>query len=152
MMTKRAKPGDVLQVMTPDGAAVYLHYLGTHQEYGDGVAVCPIKQAADVEVNAELFQGGYVTFFPVVAAVAQGLVSIVGHLASPGLPKRVRRPGARSARQVETWIIEDGSTEVLKRELSNTERKLPIAVIWNRDLLLQRVSEGWRPEMDGRGE
>lgn len=116
------------------------------------VAVCPTKQALQVDVNAELFRGGYVTFFPVVAAVAQGLASIVGHLPSPGLPKRVRRPGARSASKVETWIIEEGTDEVVKRELSDVERKLPIVVIWNRDLLVQRVSEGWRPEMEGRSE
>jgi hypothetical protein len=151
-MARRAKPGDVLVVTAPDGAVVYLHYLGKHQEYGDGVAVCPAKQVTYVDANAELFRGSYVTFFPVVAAVAQGLASVVGHLPSPGLPKRVRRPGARSASKVETWIIEDGSVEVVKRELSDAERKLPIAVIWNRDLLVQRVSEGWRPEMEGRSE
>jgi len=151
-MARRAKPGDVLEVTTPDGAAVYLHYLGKHQDYGDGVAVCPTKQAAHVEVSGELFRGGYVTFFPVVAAVTQGLASVVGHLPSPGLPKRVRRPGARSGNKVETWIIEEGSTEIVRRVLSETERQLPIAVIWNRDLLVQRVSEGWRPETEGRGE
>lgn len=36
-MKKKAKPGDVLVVATPDGAAVYLHYIGRHDEYGDAV-------------------------------------------------------------------------------------------------------------------
>src|SRR5262249_1505661 len=110
---------------------------------------CPLKRTSRVGVDADLFRDGYVTFFPAVAAVAQGLASIVGHLPSPGLPRRMRRPGARSATKVETWIIEDGSNEVMKRVLSDAERRPPIGVIWNRDLLLARVSEGWRPEMEG---
>jgi hypothetical protein len=53
---------------------------------------------------------------------------------------------------VETWIIEDGASELVTKKLSETERELPIAVIWNRELLVQRVSEGWRPEMEGQSE
>ncbi len=151
-MAKRTKPGDVLRLKTADTKAVYLHYLGRHPEYGDGAAVCPSQHDVEVEMSADLFRGSYVTFFPVAAAVAKGLASVVGHLPSPGLPKRVRRPGARSASKVETWIIEDGANEVVKQKLSAVERELPIAVIWNHELLLQRVAEGWRPEMEGRGE
>ena len=42
MMTKSAKPGDVLEVSAPDGL-IYLHFLGKHPMYGDAVAVCPRK-------------------------------------------------------------------------------------------------------------
>ena len=139
-----------MEVATSDGAAVYLHYLGKHPDYGDAVTVCPAKKAPNNEVTAELFRGGYVTFFPATAAVSQGLASVRGQLPSAGIPQRLRRPGARSANKVETWIIEDGASEVVKRELSEADRELPIAVIWNLELLLQRVSEGWRPAMEGR--
>ncbi len=44
-----------------------------------------------------------------------------------------------------TWIIEDGTNEVVKSELSAEDLQLPIAAIWNHELLMQRVSEGWRP-------
>jgi hypothetical protein len=147
-MTKRAKPGDVLELTAPDGV-VYLQYLGKHPEYGDGVAVCPNKQRVPVEVNAEFFNESYVTFFPVGAAVAQGLASVVGHLPCAGLPKKVRRPGVRLANRIESWIIEDGSSEVVRQRLSESELALPIAAIWNYSFLLQRLTEGWRPEMEG---
>lgn len=150
-MTKRAKPGDVLEVTAADGV-IYTHYLGKHPEYGDAVAVCPTKHLKRVPVSPNLFHSGYVTFYPAVAAVNRGLAAVVGHLPSPGLPKRVRRPGARSGRKVETWIIEDDSRETVKDRLSDEDRELPIAVIWNHELLVQRVSEGWRPDMEGRHE
>jgi len=37
----------------------------------------------------------------------------------------------------------------VKSTLSEEERRLPIAAIWNHEFLVQRVSEGWRPEMEG---
>ena len=147
-MGKRAKPGDVLELTAVDGL-IYAQYLGKHPEYGDAVALCPSKQPAPVPVSPDLFRDGYVTFYPAVAAVNRGLASVIGHLPSPGLPSRLRRPGARSGRKVETWIIEDSSHETVKTRLSDEERALPIAVIWNHELLVQRVSEGWRPEMEG---
>jgi hypothetical protein len=150
-MAKRATVGDVLEITTPDGL-IYAHYLGKHPEYGDAIVVCPTKHAQRVPVGRELFHGGYVTFYPAVASVNRGLASVVGHVRSSGLPKRVRRPGARVGRKVETWIIEDDSRETVKERLSDEDRELPIAVIWNHELLVQRVSEGWRPEMEGRHE
>lgn len=146
---KRATPGDVLEIATQNGL-IYLHYLGKHSEYGDGVTVCPTRQSTRVSVSNDLFIGGYVTFYPAVASVARGLAEIVGHLPSAGLPKRFRRPGARSGRSVETWIIEDDSSEVVRRQLTDAERTLPIATIWNHELLLQRVHEGWKPELEGK--
>ena len=146
-MTKRAKAGDVLELVTRNGL-IYVHYLGKHAEYGDGIAVCPTKYAERPRVGPELFRSGYVTFYPANAAVARGLADVVGHLPSAGLPKRFRRPGALSGAKVETWIIEDASGEVVKRALTQEERKLPIAEIWNHEFLEQRVAEGWRPEKE----
>ena len=151
MTAKRTKIGDVLEVVTPDGL-IYLHYIGKHAEYGDGVAVCPVKQPGRVAVSAALFQDSYVTFYPASAAVARGLASVVGSLPTKGLPSRMRRAGARRGRKVLNWIIEGGSKEVLKEKLSDEERKLPIAAIWNHEFLIGRVSDGWRPEMEGRDE
>jgi hypothetical protein len=151
-MAKRAKPGDVLAISVPDGA-IYLHYLGRHSEYGDGVALCPRIQASGAAITLALFRDAYVAFYPVIAAVGRGLADVVGHLPSPGLPHRLRRPGARVGSKVATWVLEDRSgAEVVKRHLSEEERHLPIAVIWNHELLVQRVVEGWRPEQEGGPE
>jgi hypothetical protein len=148
---KRLKTGDVLEVIVP-GGVIYLHYLGKHPDYGDGIAVCPTTFAGRVEVSPELFAASYITFYPASAAVARGMAAIVGHLPSQGLPVRYRRAGARSGTMVETWIIEDGQSEVVKRRLSEEELHLPIVGIWNHAFLIQRVSEGWRPEKEGRDE
>lgn len=150
-MAKRVRPGDVLEIAA-DGGMIYVHYLGKHPEYGDAVAVSPAKHLERMPISLELFRDSYITFYPAAVAVNRGLASVVGHLASAGLPPRVRRPGARSGRKIETWIIEDHSRETVKESLSDEERELPIAVIWNHELLVQRVSEGWRPETGSRHE
>jgi hypothetical protein len=102
-----------------------------------------------VSVTTALFRQGYEIFYPVSAALSHGVAVVVGHIPTQGLPNRLRRPGARIGRKIETWIIEDAVGEVLRRELSGEERALPIAVIWNHALLAQRVHEGWRPEHEG---
>jgi hypothetical protein len=150
-MPQRARPGDVLAISTEDGR-IYLQYLGRHPDYGDGVAVCPEKQSGRVPVGPELFRDAYVTFYPAIAAVAQGLAQVVGKLPCSGLPPRMRRPGVRSGRRIETWIVEDAHGDHVRRELTDEERRLPIASIWNHDFLIQRVSEGWRPEREDEHE
>lgn len=147
-MAKRLRPGDVLEVRLPDGLG-YLLYVGAHAEYGDAVKVSPAVATQRPSVSHELFERGYVTFYPARAALAQGLVMIVGNLPAPSLPGVLRRPGARSGCSVETWIIEDQSGESVTRTLTREERHIPIAAIWNHELLVQRIAEGWRPEKDG---
>lgn len=148
---KRAKPGDVLQLNTPEGS-VYLQYIGRHPEYGDAVLVNPKLGTRPEVVTSKMFSDSYVAFYPAAAAVAQGLVQVIDHLAPPKVPQRLRRPGARSGRRIETWIIENGADETVKSKLSEDELKLPIAVIWNHELLTQRVLEGWNPVHEGRVE
>jgi|SRR5450432_589274 hypothetical protein len=147
-MTTKLKSGDVLRV-SASGGSIYLQYLGKHSEYGDAVAVCPAVQAPATAVTPDLFRDAYVTFYPAGAAFARGMVEVEGHLPSPGIPRRMRRAGARAGRRVETWVLEDaaGADEV-RRELSEEERHLSIAAIWNHELLLQRVTQGWRPETE----
>lgn len=147
---KRAKAGDVLELKAGDRFA-YLHFVGKHPEYGDAVVVNPGLREQPETVSAEFFANGYVTFYPVAAAVAQGLVEVVAHLPPPKLPERLRRAGARSGRHVDTWIIETGSGDVVKAKLSDEELRLPIAAIWNHELLVQRIAEGWTPAQEGRG-
>jgi hypothetical protein len=147
-VSKRVGVGDVLEVTVPGGVA-YLHYLGTHPDYGDGVAVSAGRFAEPVTVSEELFRNSYVTFYPARAAVVRGLARLAGRLPSPGLPTRMRRAGAMSGDRVVTWIIEDSSGEEVKRRLSQDELRLPLAEIWNHEFLVQRVVDGWRPENEG---
>jgi len=147
---KRVKPGDVLELKAADRYA-YLQFIGRHPEYGDAILVGPKLYASPhTEVTGEAFLNGYVTFYPVTVAVARGLVEVVGHLTPPSLPQRFRRPGAMSGRRIDTWVIEDNAGEVVRRKLSEAELQLPIASIWNHELLVQRITEGWTPTQEGR--
>jgi hypothetical protein len=143
---KRLKSGDVLRLSTPKGFA-YLQYIGRHPEYGDAVLVSP---RLSERVEAQTLSGGYVTFYPATAALAQHLIEIVDHSAAPKLPQRLRRPGARSGLRITTWIIEDGVTETVSARLSEDDLQLPIATIWNHELLIHRILEGWSPLNEGR--
>lgn len=147
---KRPRPGDILKVTVDDGAA-YLHYLGKHPEYGDAVRVLDefLLPESSSDLDAVL-STGYVAFYPVLAAAAQGLVSVVTHHnAHLQMPRKLRRPGARSKDgTVLAWIIEQDGRESLTKILSADERSLPIAVIWNHEMLCTRLREGWRPEYE----
>jgi hypothetical protein len=48
-MAKRAKAGDVLELVTSEGR-IYVHYLGTHAEYGDGIAVSPDQRLRAAQI------------------------------------------------------------------------------------------------------
>lgn len=146
----RLKSGEVLELAAGNRFA-YLHYIGKHPEYGDAVLVSPKLHERQNAVTNEMFSNGYVAFYPVAAAIAQGLVHVVGHLPPPNIPQRLRRAGARSGRRVDTWIIESDSGEVVRTKLSEDEQRLPIAAIWNHDLLVQRIAEGWTPTQEGHG-
>ena len=151
MAKQRTKvaPGDVLSVEVGNQWA-YLHYLGKHEMYGDAVLVAAKLYDREVTVTAEMFSGGYVTFYPVGAAIAQKLVSVVGHVPPTPPPTRFRRRGAMVGGQVRTWIIEDSSGDTVKADLSAEDLHLPIASIWNHQFLVQRLSEGWHPVQEGR--
>jgi hypothetical protein len=146
-MAKRARPGDVLEVQLQNGNG-YLQYLGAHPEYGDAIAVCPAILPRRPVVTTSLFDESYVTFYPARTAVAQGLVAVLGNLPAFPVPIVLRRPGARLGRKVETWVIEGRTGETVKQVLDVAERRIPIAAIWNHNLLVQRIGEGWRPEQE----
>jgi hypothetical protein len=147
---KRVKPGDVLELKAGDHFA-YLHYIGSHPQYGDAVLVSPHLLEQRASIPSEYFTDGYLAFYPAATSVAQGLVTVVARMPPPKLPERLRRAGARSGRHVDTWIIESASGEVVKATLSVEDLRLPIAAIWNHELLIQRIVEGWNPAHEGHG-
>ena len=148
----RARPGDLIEVNTPRGLA-YLHYTARHPDFGDTVFVLPgLHASRPREWSSPHEQDGYFAFYPVGAALRQGLAEVVARLpisAGMDTPPALRRPGARSQDgKVLCWLVWDGKEEVVKPELSPSERHLPIGAIWNHEMLLLRLSEGWRPEQE----
>jgi hypothetical protein len=145
---KRAKVGDVLEIAATDGFA-YLQYLGRHPEYGGAVLVRPGLLNSRPPIDATLFERAYVRFYPLSTAVAHGLAKIIGAMPALALPGRFRRRGAIDDNgKVMTWIIQDESGTALRAELTPNERLLPIAAIWNHEMLFHRVTEEWLPEQD----
>lgn len=150
---KRARPGDILEVRTSRGLA-YVHYTGRHPEYGDAIRVLPgffatrPAEFTDLGSNPD----AYFTFYPAGAAVSQGLVEIVaGHAVPQGrvFPTVHRREGASNRDgRVLAWLICEGTKETLVRELSEEQRHLPIAAIWNHEALVYYLTQEWRPEQD----
>jgi hypothetical protein len=150
---KRARPGDILEVSTPRGLA-YIHYTARDPEYGDGIHVLPgffTTRPAEFTALASSPET-YFTFYPASAAVSQGLVEVVARIPVPpgqGLPPVHRRAGARSREgRVMAWLICEGTKETLVRELSEEQRHLPIAAIWNHEALIYYLTQEWRPEQD----
>jgi hypothetical protein len=148
---KRARPGDILEVATPRGLT-YVQYTAKHPEYGAAIRVFPglFFKARPQDWSPLLTHASYFTFYPVGTAVSQGAVEIVANLPLPpegGLPTRFRRAGWRTKEgKVTLWFICEGGQETRRTELSEEEKKLPIASIWNHEFLVHRLVEEWRPE------
>jgi len=151
---KRAKPGDLLELSTAYGLA-YVHFVGRHHGYGDGIYVYPNWYAnRPTTLKCVCKSDRYLTFYPVQSAVRQGLVEIVGSapLASDDTLRTLvlRRRGFTTPEgQVLAWIIERDGNETLKRTLTDEERKLPIASVWNHEYLIEMIASSWRPEQEG---
>ncbi|HEX5751227.1 MAG TPA: ribonuclease E inhibitor RraB [Archangium sp.] len=150
---KRVRPGDVLEVRTPRGLA-YVHYTGRHREYGDAIRVLPgffASRPADFMALVDPPEA-YFTFYPAGAAVSQGLVEIAAEHPVPRgevFPSVYRRECASNREgRVLAWLICEGRRETLVRELSEVQRRLPIASIWNHEALVYYLTQEWRPEQD----
>lgn len=160
-MSKKLKPGDVLEIETPGelGALlsmevpagfIYVAYIGKHPEYGDGIAVIGRIFPTRQRVNQQMFEDCYVTFYPASRALRERLVSAVGRIeAVPDVPTSYRRPGAVEGRTVVTWIVTHDGQDEVRWQLSDSDLRLPIAGVWNHAFLIERVAVGWRPELEG---
>ena len=51
---------------------------------------------------------------------------------------------------MESWVIEGGWRNVVRQNLTDEERKLPIAGIWNHEFLRTQIAKGWTPQTDSR--
>jgi len=151
---KRARPGDLLEVRTPRGL-VYIQYTYySRKPYREVIRVLPIFFTARPADFTDLVNSprAYFAFYPAAVAASQGLVEVVAeHPLSPEqeFPAVYRRAGASNREgRVLAWLICDGTKETLVRELSEEQRHLPIASIWNHEALIHYLTTEWRPEQD----
>ncbi len=148
----KLKPGDILEVKTPSGLG-YVQYIGRHAKYGEVVRVLVGLYANRPAELANLAaRGAYFTAYPVSAGLSRKVVTIAGNeplSPSQTLPRRWRRAGARDRNgKVKAWLIIDGDHEELRRELTPAQRLLPIAAVWSHEFLVNRLANGWQPEME----
>ena len=149
MSRYRLKPGDVLEIALPDGVS-YVQYVGEHPEYGGTIWVVPrVFHSPLKEVGSSLGERGYYTFYPARTAVSRKLVRVAGAASLDGrsVPLELRRAGARGPEgAIHTWIVSSPDHEYVRETLTASERRLPIAAIWNHEMLVQRIRDGWLPD------
>lgn len=142
---KHVKVGDVAEVKIGDKLA-YVQYADKHKLYGEMILVSPCLHETRPLIGGKVFDKAYFAFYPISAAVAQGLIHAVDNMPVPRkLPERFKRALRRSGRRVESWVIEGAGREVIKTSLSDDEVDLPIVAIWNHEMLIHRIVEGWTP-------
>lgn len=146
------KHGDLLEVPTPRGLA-YAQYINKHQNYGALLRVFKaLHESRPHDIKDAIGEVQFVCFFPLQAAIRQGIVSVVGNAPVPSADRvfPTFRAGVvdPSIGKVSSWWFWDGEREWRVGTLSPEQRRMPIRGIWNDTLLVERIVSGWRPEHD----
>ncbi len=150
---KRPRIGDIVEIVTGKGLG-YAQYSHKHPVYGYLLRVFkPVFGARPGDFKALILEEpGFLTFFPLSAAVNRGLVTIAGHEDLPlsAQPFPIFRSGLINARtrQVDAWWLWNGEKERRIDTLSCDQYRLPIREIINDTLLIERIETGWTPETD----
>lgn len=150
---KRARIGDVIEIKTPNGLA-YAIFVGTHPIYNDSIFVLNgLHKERPGDFSKATSGTGYYAFYPLRSSVARGLTECVHTMPLPPgieVPKKLRRAGVRSqSGQILTWVLEGDGPEVLRKELTATEKELPIALVWGHESLVSRLAIQWSPAAEG---
>jgi hypothetical protein len=146
--------GDVFEIATTKGKA-YFQFVKKVPPMGSLIRVLPGTYAdlPDLDVLVAE-QTNFWIFFPVSAALKQGIVNSVKKCAIPEHSQKIPtfRAGIvdPSTGCVNTWWFWDGEKEWKVGEITAEQRKYPIRGTWNDTLLVQRIEDGWLPEKDKR--
>ena len=152
----KVKIGDLVEIKTSKGLA-YALYTHRHEKpprYGAMLTVFEGLHASRpprIECVAES-RVQFTTFFPLSAAVQQGIVEVVGNVPVPEhlTTFPVFRNGVVNPRtkRVDDWWLWDGERSWRVGRLLPEQYKLPIEGVWNDTLLIERIEQHWRPEND----
>jgi len=151
--TNRVKTGAILEIELKQGFA-YVQFVGQHSEYGDVIYVFKKVFPAAISSLDDIAQiYGYIAFYSAKRSVKVNLSKIVGVLPlqeNVTVPSCLRRAGARgTGGKIHTWIVERNGAESVVDKLTAEQLRLPIASIWDHELLKIRISEAWTPESVG---
>lgn len=148
----RIKLGDLIEISTPKGLA-YAQYINRHPKYGALLRVFSAlyNQRPSDFAKVVVKDVQFMCFFPLQAAVNQGIVTIVDNIPVP--PEASDFPVFRdgvidpTTGKVGVWWLWDGEKEWRIGQLTPELRRLPIRGVWNDTLLIERIVSGWRSEM-----
>jgi len=150
-MTRKILIGDVIQIVTARGI-VYAQFTHKHQRFGSLLSIFAgfydnaSKDFSSIVSNSPAFH----TFFPLQSALNEGLLSVVANVAVADRNKpfpmfRSRVIGADG--QAGPWWLWDGQKEeMLRRDLTDTEKHYSLRGIISAPLLVKRIENGYRPE------
>ena len=148
----RLKLGDVVEISTPKGLA-YSQYINKHRQYGALLRVFSrLHDRRPDAIGAATDDVQFICFFPLQAAVDQGIVAVVGNTPVPKEASEFPtfRAGVvdPATGKVAVWWFWDGEKEWRVGTLTPEQRSMPIRGVWNDTILIERIVAGWRPETD----
>ncbi len=149
----RVRSGDVFEIKTERGWG-YFQFTIKHPDMGQLIRVLPGVHQNRLDDIAKLVseKESYYVFFPVSGALAKKLIGRIGNFSVPIWAKDIplmRSAGARARDgKVLTWVIVSNRDEKIVKTLSESQRHLSLAVIWNDTLLAERIASGWKPADD----
>jgi hypothetical protein len=147
--------GDIIEIPTPRGWA-YAQYSHEHPDYGSLIRVLrgTYERRPDDLHQVATAAERFAVFFPLRAAVRQGIVLIVGNEEVPrerqSFPTFKSGIPDPSTGRVETWWLWDGEREWSVEQLREHELAYPIREIVNDTLLVERILDDWSPVQEAR--
>jgi hypothetical protein len=150
--SRRGKLGDILELPTRRGFA-YAHYVAQSKEMGGLIRVLAGFHSARPEDLIAVASGKeqFSVFFPVKAAIAQGIFQTIGNVAPEAIRWKFpvfRAAGLKNASGQVDWWLWDGSKSWKYGPITEEINWLPIKGIVNDTMLIKRIEEGWTPERD----
>jgi len=153
MKRKRPNVGDIIEIETSQGLA-YAHY--TFQEkgrHGPLLRVLPGTFDERPERFDELVRQDeqFYTFYPLLRACREELVTIVAHEAIPDSVEAqplMRQAGLRMKGHPTMWFLYDGGNATRIEDVTEAHKKLSVAEILNHEALISRIEKGYAPEDD----
>jgi hypothetical protein len=151
----RPRIGDIVEITTSKGLAyaLYSHehakppFMGSLLRVWSGFH--PIRPSSFSELARQKEQ--FSVFFPLRAALKQGIVQIVGHEELPdwALPFPVFRNGLPDRDgKIHDWWLWDGENEWTVGQLLPEMRAFPRDGVVNDTRLIEMIEAGYRPEDD----
>lgn len=146
-MSKRAKIGDIVEIRLPNSGIGYAQYTHKHKVYGSLIRVFRQKKRVLELSNLNSAEHLFTTFFPLGAAIKQGVVSLVGNLPVredfkefPIFKAGIQNPQGK----VEVWWLWKNDNEERVGKLTAEQSKYPLRGVINDVLLVERICSDWQ--------